>query len=57
MRVKCLHLGGYGHFMFIYNEKFFQIKNVPNIPQNMDAFSENVMWRHNDVMKSHGRFT
>ena len=42
-RVKCLLLGGYRRFMFIYNQKFFQMKNVPNIRKNMVTFSENVM--------------
>ena len=30
--------------MFIYSQKFFQIKNVPNIPKKMGTFSENIMF-------------
>ena len=36
--------------MFIYSQKFFQIKNVPNIPKKMGTFSENIMSRHNNVI-------
>ena len=43
--------------MLIYNQKFFQIKNVPNIPKKMGTFSENIMFTSWRRYKSYGRFT
>ena len=50
----CLLLEGDGHFMFIYNQKFFLNKKMYQTLKKNDYVEVMSCWSHNDVIKSYG---